>query len=348
MITDSWTRRIAAAGMMGVAVAAAAVPCVPAPEPTPYVVVLDEFPQQPDQVSHGTLVETVLIQRSPVAVQRRQVSLGASLEHVQKQEPGALDQYVVQRFETPTRQTAEVLKELPGPAVASQSQGASESRVVESLWGAAQSNPGTRAFLARELGIAADSPDGTFLQALVDRVDSLHGSNAEIHAARQQLLQAARVAREHGIIRVLSAGNQGVLDRQLETLGVSISRDFYLSDLADGNAIVVGAADDRGTPALEDDGAAGIASPNAGAIIAAYGVNVPISVHGTLQYHTGSSYAQPQVAALIAGWKAENPALTAEQAQQKLLDSARPVPGQEAQLGYGIIDQGWQFAARPN
>ena len=350
MIQNSWARRVGGAVMLGAAIVAAAVPAAQPPELTPYVVVLDEFPSadQPTAVSHGTLVESVLVQRAPVPVRREQVSLGASMEKIQQQEPGALDQYVVQRFETPTRETAEVLSRLRGPAVASQSQGASESRVVDALWGAAQGNAATRAFLARELGVAGDASDAEFLQALVDRVDNVHSHSSEIHQARQQLLQAARKARENGVIRVLSAGNQGQLDRQLEQLNVSISRDFYFSDLVDGAAIVVGAADDRGTPDRADDGAAPIASPGAGAIVAAYGINVPVVVNGEIQYHTGSSYAQPQVAALVARWQAQDPTLTPEAAQQKLLEQARPVAGQEAELGYGIIEDGWQFASRPS
>lgn len=343
----SWARRLATAGMVGVASLSAAACPAPPPPTTAHVVILDEFPQsgRAEDVSHGTLVEAVLRSRSrgDLQVERQQVSLGASMDEISKGEPGGLERYVVQRFSVPTVQTAQALDRIHGPAVASQSQGASESRVVDALWGAAQ-NPGTRAFLETELGVAPGTPDGEFLQALVDRVDELHGADPSIRGARQELRRSANQAADEGVIRVLSAGNNGELDRKLEQFGVTVSRDFYLNDLADARAIIVGAADHRGTTDPADDGAAALASPNAGATVAAFGVQVPIHVNGKLEYHDGSSYAQPQVASVVAEWLVQDPKLTSDQATQRLLEQARPVPGAESQLGYGIIGGGWQFS----
>jgi subtilisin family serine protease len=344
----SFLRRLGTAGMIGVAsFGAAACPAPPPPAQTAHVVVLDEFPQsgRAEDVSHGTLVEQVLRSRvrGDVRVERQQVSLGASLEPITKGEPGGLERYVVQRFSVPVAQTARALQSIEGPAVASQSQGASESRVVDALWGAAQ-NPATRAFLEAELELEPGTSDTDFLQALVRRVDDLHGV-AEIRQAQRELRKSASEAAQDGVIHVVSAGNNGELDRKLEQLGVIVSRDFYSNDLATGGAIVVGAADHRGTAVLEDDGPASLASPNAGATVAAYGVHVPIHVNGKLEYHHGSSYAQPQVAGMVAEWLVEDPSLTGEQATQRLLELARPVPGAESQLGYGIVgDPTWQLA----
>lgn len=346
---DSWAGRVVGAGMLGLAGLAGVSSCQPTPpSPQPdtvHVMVLDEFPahQNSGSVTHGTLVEQVLRSQRPVQNERIQVSLGASMEPVHSRQPGGLDQYVVQRFSVPTRATAEALSQLEGPGVASQSQGSSASRVVESLWNEANHRPEIRSFLESELGLAPVTGDSEFLQALVHRVDDLHRSHPEIRDARRELLSAARSASEQGIIRVLSAGNNGHLDETLERLQVSIPRDFYLSDLADPAAIIVGAADLRGTADPSDDIAALIASPGAGALVGAQGVDVPIQVGGELQHHSGSSYAQPQVAALIAGWLQESPGLTRDQIAQRLQQEARPVPGAESKIGAGIIDSDWNL-----
>jgi hypothetical protein len=266
--------------------------------------------------------------------------LGNSLHEVEQGQPGALERYVVQRFQVPTEATARALEKLDRPGVVSQSQGASESRAVQSLWEAAQ-RPATRTFLETELEISPGSSDAEFLQALVRRVDEIHDGSREIGAARQRLLRAARAAEEAGVIRVLSAGNQGQLDQLFERLGVITSRDFYLSDLADPGAIIVGASDNRGTPDPSDDGPAALASPDAGAVVGTQGVDVPIRVHGELQLHSGSSYAQPQIASLIAGWKQENPSLSRDEVVQRLLSQVHPIEGAEPQIGAGIIENGW-------
>lgn len=338
------SNRFAAATMLGLSVlSVGACTTPPPPEPAVQVMLLDEFPSAQDTmgVSHGTLVEAVLRSRSPIANERVQVPLGNSLQEVEQGRPGALERYVVQRFRVPTEATAQVLERLHKPGVASQSQGASESRVVESLWGAAQGKAATRTFLENELEIPSGSSDADFLQALVRRVDDIHHGNREIGAARRHLLQAARTAQDAGVIRVVSAGNQGHLEQLFDRLGVLTGRDFYMSDLADPGAIVVGASDNRGTVDPSDDGPASLASPDAGALIGTQGVDVPIQVNGQLQHHSGSSYAQPQIASLIAGWKQENPGMTRDEVVDRLLRQVHPIAGAEPQIGAGIIENGW-------
>lgn len=324
--------------MLGLAVFAvgSAAPA-PVPQPQAQVMLLDEFPRDTTSMTHGTMVEAVLQSRTQVEHQRVQVSLGAQMDLINRPEPGNLDKYIVQRFTIPTEATARALEDMHRPGVAAQSQGASESRVVDSLWGAAQSKPATRAFLERELGIAPGSSDAEFLQALVHRVDDVHNNDRAIGAARQHLLRAAHSAEEAGVIRVISAGNQGHLEQLFDRLGVITSRDFYMSDMADPNAIIVGASDNRGTETRSDDGPAALASPDAGAMVGAQGVNVPVTVNGRIYMESGSSYAQPQVSALVADWKSADPGLTRDEALQRLQSLAHPVADAETYLGAGII-----------
>lgn len=329
-------QKIANAGFLGLAAVTSA--CTPAPPPpAAQVMLLDEFPKDDAVLTHGSMVEAVLASRSQAGHQRVQVPLGAQMDLIDRPEPGNLDRYIVQRFTVPTEATARALDRMHQPGVAGQSQGASESRVVESLWGAAQGKPATRAFLEQELEIAPGSSDADFLQALVRRVDDVHHSDRQIGAARQHLLQAARQAEEAGVIRVISAGNQGHLEKLFDQLGVITGRDFYMSDMADGGAIIVGASDDHGTLERTDDGAAALASPDAGALVGAQGVNVPVTINGKTYMESGSSFAQPQISAIVAGWKEADPGLTRDQALQRLVALAHPVSGAEPYIGAGII-----------
>ncbi|MBS2040295.1 S8 family serine peptidase [bacterium] len=329
-------QKIANAGLLGLAAMTAASTPAP-PPPAAQVMLLDEFPKDEASLTHGSMVEAVLASRSPLEHQRVQVPLGAQMDLIEKAEPGNLDRYIVQRFTVPTEATARALERMQGPGVAGQSQGASESRVVESLWGAAQSKATTRAFLEQELEIAPGSSDADFLQSLVRRVDEVHHGDRQIGAARQHLLQAAQRAEEAGVIRVISAGNQGQLEKLFERLGVLTGRDFYMSDMADGGAIIVGASDDHGTVDRADDGPAALASPDAGALVGAQGVNVPVTIHGKTYLESGSSFAQPQISAIVAGWKEADPGLTRDQALERLVALAHPVSGGEPYLGAGII-----------
>ncbi len=329
-------QKIAGAGMLGLAVLTVGS-ATPAPQPQAQVMLLDEFPRDETSLTHGTMVEAVLASRTAVGHERVQVPLGAQMDLIDHPKAGNLDKYIVQRFTVPTEATARALEAMHRPGVAGQSQGASESRVVDSLWGAAQSKSVTRTFLEQELGIAPGSSDAEFLQALVQRVDGVHHSDRAIGAARQHLLRAAHSAEEAGIIRVISAGNQGQLEQLFDRLGVITGRDFYMSDMADPAAIIVGASDDHATADRADDGAAALASPDAGALIGAQGVNVPVTVHGKTYLESGSSFAQPQISALVAGWKDADPGLTRDEALQRLVSLAQPVADAQPYIGAGII-----------
>lgn len=329
-------QKIANAGLLGLAALTSARTPAP-PPPAAQIMLLDEFPKDDAVLTHGSMVEAVLASRSQTGHQRVEVALGAQMDLIEKAETGNLDKYIVQRFTVPTEATARALDRMHQPGVAGQSQGASESRVVDSLWGAAQAQPATRTFLEKELDISPGSSDADFLQALVRRVDEVHHSDHQIGAARQHLLQAARQAEEAGVIRVISAGNQGYLEKLFDQLGVITGRDFYMSDMADGGAIIVGASDDHGTPDRADDGAAALASPDAGAMVGAQGVNVPVTVNGKTYLESGSSFAQPQISAILAGWKEADPGLTRDQAMQRLIALAQPVSGAEPYIGAGII-----------
>lgn len=306
------------------------------PQP-PKVYLLDEFPAAGDSVSitHGSMVESVLNERSPIPATRVQVSLGAGMDAVNKREPGGLNRVIAQRFQVPTEATARALDALKieGHTVAGQSQGASDSRVLESVWGSAQSSPAQRTYLESELKLAPGASDREFLQALADRIHEVHSTDAGIAQARHHLLDAAAAAEDKGLIRVLSAGNQGAIDGLFQKLGVHVSEDFYRSDLADPGAIIVGASDHQV--------AAGLASPDAGAMIAIQGVDVPVHLQGKTMPASGSSFAEPQITAKVAQILLEHPYADRDRILRELQSEAHPVPGAEARVGAGVIPADW-------
>lgn len=330
--TPTW-RGVALAGLAALS-AFAALSAGAAGGPPTSIVVLDEFrhADQPGVTTHGELVEAEL-RGSCTATggfRRLQVDLGASMQGLEQGRPGALDDYVRARFERPLVDTARALQQVPPGTVISQSQGASESRVVEALWNRADLRP----TLARELGVPADGP---VLQALVDRVHEVHVADPSVARARQALQDAAAGSRA---VRVNSAGNQGALDARLREAGVRIPDGFYRSDLVAADTVVVGAADDRNTPDPQDDGAAELASPDAGAVVGMDGVERPLCVDGRWERHSGSSYAAPQAARVVEEILQSRPDATAAEVRQLLQDTARPVPGGERKVGAGLVDPG--------
>ncbi|GMU54557.1 MAG: hypothetical protein AMXMBFR33_37030 [Candidatus Xenobia bacterium] len=295
------------------------------PHPQPTLTVYDDFvrAEEPGVTTHGELVEGVLVRlgMQPGEIGRVQVSLRSGQESLEQ----GLDPYIRNRFLTPMQATAEQLQE-QSAGVVSQSQGASDSRVVEALVGRAD----WRATLERELGLTAGTDEKSFLQALVDRVSRVRRTDPQIQAARSELLAAGRKASENGVARFVSAGNNGELSRTLERLGVKVDANFYSNWLADPHATVVGASDDGGVVAE-------LASPDAGAWLAADGVNVPLVIDGRLEEHSGSSYATPQVARVgHQGWLAGVPSADLG---ERLAESADPVPGGESWVGAGILSE---------
>lgn len=308
------------------------------PEMHHELLILDDFR---GEHSHGVSVEQALKGTNTCGpgtdreVRRVSVDLVQGFDKLNT--PGALDNYVRNRFLVPVGDTTRALEEVQGRAVLHQSQGASESRIVEALWGRTTWDKDFRSDLAGQLGVSSSSEDKQLMQALLDRVHAIHGEPAVV-SARAGLLEAAEGATSRGAIRVLTAGNQGVLSRTFETLGVNVPEGFYRSDLADPAAVIVGASDDHGTADPSDDTVADLASPDAGAMVAMDGVDRPVCFNGKQEKQSGSSHAGPQVSKLLdEAWTA-TPQASREELIARLQANVRPVSGGEAFVGKGIVD----------
>lgn len=315
--------------------------------------VFDDFSNadRPGVTTHGELVQTELVRNQPgLEVGRRQVALDGNLDPIVRGQRGSLDNFLrgqfTSRLDNAGDAWADLLESEGGRAVIHQSQGASQSRAVEPLWGRAQRDEAFRGQLERQLGLTSSGagemsqPERSrLLGALVQRSDSLHRQDPAVRESIEELRLLQSEAADQGHIHVISAGNQGALEREMKGLGVAIPSGFFTNELVGPDSIVVGAADDgtrearSGRPA----GVAGIASPNAGAHISADAVDRPMVVEGQQQYHTGSSYAAPQVSSMVVDMLRENPDISRDDILNRLRSQAAPLPGSEAYVGAGVV-----------
>lgn len=322
------------------ATAAGLAGCCATPPPQPSyagLVVFDDFSHADTATTHGELVEKELTGRGSVCqvsptTARQQVSIGQSMERLDQGAPGALDDYVREHFAVRMDNTTRGLQEQTSRGfrlVINQSQGASESRVVEALWGRTH-DQAFRLRLSEQLGLEAGVSDHELMKVLLERVASVHAGDPSVAAARQRLEDASARADELGIIRVMSAGNQGQLYRTITGLGLEVSPEFFRNDLATETTVLVGAADDTHGPAA-------LASPMAGAVLAADGVDRPLCVDGHLGHHSGSSYAAPQGARAFDKLLRRDPSLSRDEALTRVLQQTLAQPGAESELGAGIL-----------
>ena len=114
--------------------------------------------------------------------------------------------------------------------------------------------------------------------------------------------------------------------------------------------IIVGAADDHSKEAISDSPAevAFIASPYAGTMIAADGVDRPMSAEGRNWHSTGSSFAAPQVSSLSVDILQQQPDLSRDGLLTVLCEHATPLPGQEQFVGASVISYPSDQLARPH
>lgn len=317
------------------------------------VVVLDDFTNasRAGVTTHGELVETELLRNQPgLQVTRGQVALDGDQSAILQGRTGSLDQFFRGQFRTRLDNAsdawAQLLEAPGGRAVIHQSQGASQSRAVEPLWGRAQGDLGFRNQLERQLGLPTSSGQqmtgeerARLLRTLVSRSDSIHRRDPAVRESIEELRLLQSEAAERGHVHVISAGNQGALAREMQQLGVPIPQGFFRNELVSPDSIVVGAADDGTRQARSEQAprVADIASPNAGAMISADAVDRPMMVEGQLQHHSGSSYAAPQVSSLVIDMLREHPDLTRDEVLGRLRSQATPLQGQERYVGAGVV-----------
>ena len=89
----------------------------------------------------------------------------------------------------------------------------------------------------------------------------------------------------------------------MQKYAVPIPMKFFVNEMASPESIVIGASDDHSTEAHSSNPqtVARLASPYAGAMFAADGIDRPMTVGSQTGLYRGSSFAAPQVSAKVCG-----------------------------------------------
>lgn len=316
---------------------------------------IDDFvtTDQSGATTHGAQVEHELgrtfVSQGGLKSRRVQLPLHFDVKAIEEGKPGALDGYFAQHFTDRLKADVKAWSEvLEGDrrAVVHQSQGASDSRAVEHLYFRARKDPEFRAQLEVQLGLPLtgsgkfdDGPQSRLLAALTALSSSIHQSDPSISEKVGELRELQSKAAAKGHVHVISAGNSGSLYREMQKHMVPTPVGFFVNEMASPFSIIVGASDDgsQEPTSANPHTVAKLASPFAGAMFGADGVDRPITLNGTTRLDRGSSYASPQVSAKIINLLEEQPELTNEKVVAHLKAEARPVTGGDDFLGFGIL-----------
>ena len=149
-----------------------------------------------------------------------------------------------------------------------------------------------------------------------------------------------------GVTVTVSAGNSGAAYDLARQYGLSLPAEFFngvYTDLPKG-VIVVGATQTN-SPGTK---AANFSSYSTEVDVAADGDDVVFK--NSTKALDGTSYSAPQVAGLVADMLVLNRSLTPAQIEAIIRASATSIPGQESQVGAGLInrERALQMAGSPS
>ncbi len=314
---------------------------------------MDDF-RKADQTggaNHGELVEHELGRRfdGQLPIEREEVPLEFDTSGIREGRDDAIADFFEDHFTD--RLQADQLAWTRVAAseertVVHQSQGASDSRAVENLYFASRKDEELRSRLEQGLGLSVtgsaefdEKAQGRLLGALVGLASEVHQDSPEIAQKTEALRTVQAQAAEKGHLHVISAGNSGSLFREMQKHAIPIPTKFFVNEFAGPQSIVVGASDDRTDHAFSSNPqvVAKLASPYAGAIFAADGIDRPMTIRGETTLHRGSSYASPQVSSQVVSLLEEQPNLLRDEVVEELKKRARPVAGAEDYLGFGTL-----------
>lgn len=185
--------------------------------------------------------------------------------------------------------------------------------------------------LAKQNGLPENASQKAVLTELVNQAEKIL-DNPAIKKAEQALARTVQALRDKGISVVEAAGNDGIITSQLRALGVPFNADTFNDNvLTQGPIITVGA-----TLASDDPLPAPFTNPSGEVDIAADGMNFTFTNGFT---ESGTSFAAPVIAGLVADLYAINPALTPDKVDTLLQQAAQANPDAANALGAGLINQ---------
>lgn len=133
-------------------------------------------------------------------------------------------------------------------------------------------------------------------QAIIDRVESVNSNSARLKVSRRRHEGLSKKLADRGVSYVLPAGNGGAEIAWAREFGVNVPEGAEHSYLTNGQTIVVGAIDNRGTLCEFDDRVTDWSVEDPHLSFLASGENVPVITEGLLDFKSGTSYAAPLVA----------------------------------------------------
>jgi hypothetical protein len=289
------------------------------------IAIFDDFG---DGVTHGDNVTQVVQDNSTAeATQIRQIETGGSSGS------GSLEERIANRATGLLDSTSDGIESIlnsPGNIqVINQSQSISEIRVVDDMWDSVKNDPNRRGDLAEELGLPRDAEEKEIIQALVNKVDEVFEGSEEIAQAKERYDALSQQLEDKGILHVVTAGNTGDELAAWDAMGITYDEDFTNSVLFNEHTIVV-AASTGGSP----DGIADFSTPSDFVTLAIDGTDIPV-VNGT---SNGTSFAAPQVSALISEMRRINPDLTNDQIRDILARASTDTAASSQQEGAGILN----------
>lgn len=165
---------------------------------------------------------------------------------------------------------------------------------------------------------------------------AVDATNQQVGIFPQDLQDSLEKLVDAGVTVTVAAGNDGHVESLFTDLGLSVPAGFYdgiyLPDMPEG-VIFVGASQDNSIPTSP----AISSSPNSQTDVIADGTDVAVADGGVLA--EGSSFAAPQVAALVADMLAANPELTPARIEAILKATAVSVDGVPGKVGSGLINR---------
>jgi len=336
------TRAALALGMVALGGLAGGIPsAVAAPQAqiavksqTPSLAVVDSFD---GPSSHGNLVNAVLNQKAgtlKLPHQIREDVTGLAFTEDQAE----FNQYITDLMqELPAQALSRVTSQLQ--KIARDTQGSvrtinlslaiNKAARYQLLDNVLQQDLEARDRMLAFLKLPANASEQEFTQKLVDKLESLYDSSSALQKARKEYLSIMDQLAQRNITVVLAAGNEGELQAQLAQKGIKTSPTFYENLFASPQAITVGAVD--GAHHLWHES-------NPGAQVLARGVAVPITLGKLTTPHDGTSFAAPQIAALIEQMKDIRPDLNRAQILDLLSRASDPVAGAPLQTGSGEVN----------
>ncbi|ADO75468.1 S8 family serine peptidase [Stigmatella aurantiaca] len=281
--------------------------------------------------THGDNVEHVVDENSEYSDDDiRTVPVGSSPAPA----GASLDERIEQRASSFLDSTSDAMQGIldnPGDiTVINQSQSISPVRIADEMWQEVRNDPEAKAELAQELGLEEGASDTEILQALVDRVDGVFENSPEIAASKERYDRLSGELEDAGILHVVTAGNTGDFLDTLDEMGVEYDGDFADSVLFNEHTIVVAASTGGKRDQIAD-----FSTPSDFVTVAIDGTDIEVVGGETAN---GTSFAAPQVTALIAEMRRINPDLTNDEIRDLLAKAATDTSATAQEEGHGILD----------